>query len=785
LEEEEAVKPLSVHDGLLWQGEEPVLWRSATVQYFRLAPAEWRDRLRKVRQAGFHAAEVYVPWNFHEIEPGHLDFTHGPRDLVGFLRACQEEGLAVVLRPGPYICAEYEGGGLPARLSLLPPGYLREDREPYLSEALAYWRSVLSAVRPLLQDQGGPVVLLQVENELDFYPAQNAQAMVRRLVQEARRLGVTVPLFTCAGHRLEESGGFVEGILPGINVKPPPQGPWHQRLRHMGEKLRAQGKTLLVVETYRDAAVLRRLVGIGAKWLGPYMVVGGVHFGPTAPSNNWDPIPALIMSDYDFQSPIAADGRLRPGYYALVELFSLLDVFAFFFARALPGKAPWPPPRPGVYIEALTWGQEQVLAVTEDEGQLLACDLPSPWGPLPLELEGKDTLLLPWGVHLPQGPAVWSTLEPVGWDPASRTLTLVGRPGQAGGVATQGYCFRGRVPARGQPPAEVAWGPLTLRLQVRQAPPRQETPQNPERNLPYPDDEEEPPALVTALPLKVYPLRFPTAWPYSGRGDPPSLEEASLLGQGEILYLFSVPPEAQGLELTGADVVSMYVQGRLVGTDLPGGLARTWPLLPGAQEVWVRVVSWGHSPFHDERLPSLRLGSRRGLTAPAYARFDHERQGTQEISPAPWVPWAPAAVSLPHALPLPCQAIAVLPDHGWLPDDAPLDEDALPKLLAQGRGVLLQGQLPWVSPGTRVHVCLEGEDLFLAVYAAGQLIGRSLLGPHLHPHMTGGALPPGEWVVPWGLWPAREGTILLQIRAWPTSHKAQLKLPVRLKVYPP
>ena len=115
-----------VHDDSFWRDGERFTVRSGSLHYSRVPPAYWRDRLQRLRALGLNSVTTYVPWNFHEPAEGRVSFS-GPRDLGRFLRTAQEEGLVVFLRPGPYICAEWEFGGLPAWL-------LGKDPAPRRSE---------------------------------------------------------------------------------------------------------------------------------------------------------------------------------------------------------------------------------------------------------------------------------------------------------------------------------------------------------------------------------------------------------------------------------------------------------------------------------------------------------------------------------------------------------------------------------------------------------------------------------------------------------------------------
>lgn len=822
--------PLTLRDGRIYAQGEPILLRTATVQPFRLAEGEWSDRLIKVRQAGFDAAEVYVPWNDHEIAPGVFDFVTGRHNLIGFLRLAAELGVAVVLRPGPYICAEFEGGGLPARLCLLPEGSLRENRSPYVEEALSYWRAVLSAVAPLQADRGGPILMVQAENEMDYFPAQDATAMVERLDKEARRVGITVPIFTCAGNRIRESGGEALGVLPGINVKPPPNGPWEDRYQRLGQDLARKGHPLFVVETYRDPAVLRRLVGIGAKGLGPYMVTGGIHFGPMNPVNNWAPIPAFLSPDYDFRSPIAADGLLRPPYHALRELFATMDLFGRFLGRALPVHASRSVSLPsGVYLHTLGDGRERLHVLTEDEGTRRTCTFAWRRGRFTADLPPHDSQFVFEGLTLPDGRHLWSTLEPVAYTERSGEpcLVLTGRPGQEGTVALdQAGPAPVTIPRSGT--EDLRLGEVWVTLRPREAPPREEYPPDPPRNMPCPDPR---PARVVPMKPDVSRLVLPAPKvatssenPSSSRNTVPSLEELSWRGVGEALYRFELPEHSRGVVLTGSDVLFVWAHREestaasdpeFLGARIAVGTPLAWTLPSGTRSVTVRAVSFGHSPFEDDRLPSLRIGSRRGLTGSQWAILGSNAKSRYRTSKSLWLEPGRGG-SLPRSAALePDEAHTVrvrvtslvpeaawaLEEHTWPtarvfphahadePDEAPgakQDPDTIPlerpvqiqdtrDALLATTPLRLTAKIQGTEPGTRVHVRVPTRDAMTVVRLDREMVARDLSGPTLDPHRTGGTLPPGEYVLPWGLLePGRSH--LLTVDLWPLTRHARVRM---------
>ena len=141
---------------------------SGAIHYARVPRAYWRDRLRKARAMGLNTVETYVFWNLHEPAPGKFDFS-GQNDVAEFIREAQQEGLFVILRPGPYVCAEWDFGGLPAWL-LREPGMQVRSRNPLFMAATTQWFHRLGKeLAPLQSAYGGPIIAVQVENEYGAY----------------------------------------------------------------------------------------------------------------------------------------------------------------------------------------------------------------------------------------------------------------------------------------------------------------------------------------------------------------------------------------------------------------------------------------------------------------------------------------------------------------------------------------------------------------------------------------------------------------------------------------
>lgn len=190
---------------------------SGGMHYFRVVPEYWRDRLEKLKALGCNTVETYIPWNLHEKEKGQFEFS-GILDITRYVKTAQELGLMVILRPSPYICAEWEFGGLPYWLLKEDGMRLRCMYEPYLKHVREYYQELFKVIAPLQFTQGGPVIMMQVENEYgSFGNDKEYLRAIKRLMEEN---GAQVPLFTSDGawDAALEAGSLIEdGVLATAN----------------------------------------------------------------------------------------------------------------------------------------------------------------------------------------------------------------------------------------------------------------------------------------------------------------------------------------------------------------------------------------------------------------------------------------------------------------------------------------------------------------------------------------------------------------------------------------
>lgn len=358
---------------------------SGSVHYFRVVPEYWRDRLEKLRAMGCNTVETYIPWNFHEPKRGEFLFD-GRRDVAAFLKTAQKLGLRAIVRPSPYICAEWEFGGLPAWLLAEDGMRLRSTCPPFLKAVREYYSRLFKILTPLQIDNGGPVLMMQVENEYGAFGDE--KAYLEFLRDEMRRDGVTVPLVTSDGPWTDSlESGSVEGAHPTVNFgsKAPVQ------LKVLKKHLKAGGP-LMAMEFWpgwfdawgddrhhtsnvqQNAEDLDAILSQGSVNL--YMFHGGTNFGFMNGSNYYDRLTPDVTS-YDYDAPLSEDGEITPKYRA--------------FQKVIAKYAEVPPLTLPTGIEKRSYGRQEVsgrvslFSVLED----LSSPTQSPW-PLPMEKLGQN-----------------------------------------------------------------------------------------------------------------------------------------------------------------------------------------------------------------------------------------------------------------------------------------------------------------------------------------------------------------------------------------------------------
>ncbi|MEG1887090.1 MAG: beta-galactosidase, partial [Oscillospiraceae bacterium] len=188
---------------------------SGAVHYFRTVPEYWEDRLLKLKACGLNTVETYIPWNLHEKSEGKFNFS-GIADVESFINLAGSLELKVIIRPSPFICGEWEFGGLPAWLLSDSNMKLRCACPLYLKKIENYYNELIPRISALQCTKGGPVILVQIENEYGSYG--NDKKYLSFLENNMRQNGIEVPLFTSDGAcDMMLSGGTLPYVFKTVN----------------------------------------------------------------------------------------------------------------------------------------------------------------------------------------------------------------------------------------------------------------------------------------------------------------------------------------------------------------------------------------------------------------------------------------------------------------------------------------------------------------------------------------------------------------------------------------
>jgi beta-galactosidase len=180
----------------------------------RIPHEYWADRLRMMHAMGLNTVSIYVFWNQHEPREGQFDFS-GDADVAQFVRLAQKEGLWVIVRPGPYVCAEWEFGGYPWWLLKQHDLKVRSQDPRFLAAAESYLKKLGEQLAPLQITHGGPIIMVQVENEYGSYGGDHVY--MGKIRDMERAAGFDVPFFTADGGGNMMANGHLDDVLPGLN----------------------------------------------------------------------------------------------------------------------------------------------------------------------------------------------------------------------------------------------------------------------------------------------------------------------------------------------------------------------------------------------------------------------------------------------------------------------------------------------------------------------------------------------------------------------------------------
>ena len=305
----------------------PFTVKAAELHYTRIPAPYWEHRIEMCKALGMNTICLYVFWNIHEQTEGQFDFT-GQNDIAAFCRLAQKHGMYVIVRPGPYVCAEWEMGGLPWWL-LKKKDIVLRTLDPYFMERTAiFMKEVGKQLAPLQITRGGNIIMVQVENEYGAYAVDKPYvSAIRDIVKSA---GFTeVPLFQCDWSSTFDRNGLDDLLWTinfgtGANIEQQfkrlkearPETPlmcsefWSGWFDHWGRKHDTRPAKSMV-QGIKD--MLDRNISFSL-----YMAHGGTTFGHWGGANN--PSYSAMCSSYDYDAPISEPGWTTDKYFQLRDL---------------------------------------------------------------------------------------------------------------------------------------------------------------------------------------------------------------------------------------------------------------------------------------------------------------------------------------------------------------------------------------------------------------------------------------------------------------------------------
>lgn len=320
---------LEIKNKKFYMDSKPFDIYSGAMHYFRTVPEYWEDRLTKLKAAGFNTVETYVCWNLHEKKPGEFNFS-GILDIEKYLEIAQKVGLYAIVRPGPYICAEWDFGGLPAWLLKDKNMQIRCMYPDYLKCVERFYKELLPRLVPHLESHGGNIIAMQVENEYGSYG--NDKDYLRYVEKLTRDCGIDCLLFTSDGNTNNMiSGGSLPDIYKVLNFGSRSRtafnvlkgfendGPnmcgefWCGWFDHWRDKHHTRNSLEIVNE-------IKGFIDNGASF-NMYMFHGGTNFGFTSganhnPGHGYEP----TVTSYDYCAMLTEWGDYTPAYHAVRKL---------------------------------------------------------------------------------------------------------------------------------------------------------------------------------------------------------------------------------------------------------------------------------------------------------------------------------------------------------------------------------------------------------------------------------------------------------------------------------
>ena len=318
------MRTFEIKDTFLLDGK-PFQIISGAIHYFRVVPEYWQDRLEKLKNMGCNTVETYIPWNLTEPKKGEFNF-EGICDFEKFLDTAQKLGLYAIVRPSPYICAEWELGGLPSWLLAVPGLQPRCKNEPYYQNVRDYYKVLLPRLVNHQIDKGGNIILMQIENEYGYYGKD--MSYLQFLANLMREEGITVPFVTSDGPWGKMFiRGQLDGALPTGNFGSHAR-PLFANMKRMMKKTGNTGPLMCMEfwvgwfdawgnKEHKTSKIKRNIKDLNYMLkkgnVNFYMFHGGTNFGFMNGSNYFAKLTPDVTS-YDYDAPLSEDGKITEKY---------------------------------------------------------------------------------------------------------------------------------------------------------------------------------------------------------------------------------------------------------------------------------------------------------------------------------------------------------------------------------------------------------------------------------------------------------------------------------------
>jgi hypothetical protein len=350
---------------------------SGAFHYPRCPKVLWRDRLTKFKAAGFNTIETYVFWNYHEPEKGKSNLT----EFEDFIKLVHDMGFYMIARPGPYVCAEWERGGFPDWVATMRFP-LRTNHAESIKTSQHWYDQVLPLIQRHQITVGGPIIMVQVENEYDFSPPMpdaDKREYIRALANMVWAAGIDVPVITCWTKQARENSdpdmakimdtcnfyprwNIVEQVVPKLSElrKEEPfsplaiselQGGWFSQF---GGKLSVDQEG---VNAEQIDTLTKTVLEQGVTSFSYYMGYGGTNFDWAAKT---------LATTYDYAAPIREPGGLRDKYYAVRGICQFLRLHGDVLTRAQALADGAESTNPNISVTERVSGQSAVVFVREN-----------------------------------------------------------------------------------------------------------------------------------------------------------------------------------------------------------------------------------------------------------------------------------------------------------------------------------------------------------------------------------------------------------------------------------